>query len=145
MRSDSLATPEITNTSGNPMRTVPPQARGGSWGAFVFGGIWALSNRVWFGALSFLAFMAPFMFERYNVFNTSATLLGVGVWLYLTARGRTLAWRHKRWASYEHFHATQVRWSKAAKIVFAITLVLATAFAVAFWLMLSAGLSAMKG
>ncbi len=143
--SETLELPDIANTSGNPMRTVPPQARGGSWGAFVFGGVWALSNGVWFGALSFLAFMAPFMVQRYSALNTLATLLGIGVWLYITARGRTLAWRHKRWASYAHFHAVQRRWSKVAKVVFGVTLLLSTAFAVAFWLMLSVALTAMKG
>ncbi|WP_206213442.1 hypothetical protein, partial [Pseudomonas viridiflava] len=80
--SETLELPDIANTSGNPMRTVPLQARGGSWGAFVFGGVWALSNGVWFGALSFLAFMAPFMVQRYSALNTLATLLGIGVWLY---------------------------------------------------------------
>lgn len=49
---------EIINTSGNPMCTVPPQAQGGSWGAFVFGGTRALSNCVWFAALSFLMLSA---------------------------------------------------------------------------------------
>lgn len=137
--------PDIANTSGNRSRVIPPQARGGSWGAFVFGGVWALCNGVWFGVLSFLAFMAPFMVDRLTALNTVATLLGIGVWLYLAARGRSLAWGHKRWASYEQFHGVQRIWSKVAKVVFAVVLTLSVVFAVAFWMMLKEGLSAMKG
>jgi hypothetical protein len=73
------------------------------------------------------------------------TLFGVGVWLYLAARGRSLAWAHKRWSSLEVFQATQRTWSKVAKVVFAVGLVLSVILAGLFWIMLKEGLSAMKG
>ena len=136
---------DIANNSGTRSRAVPLSARGGSWGAFVFGGVWALCNGVWFGALSFLAVLTPLLAPRLTPFAALVTLFGTGVWLYLAARGRSLAWAHKRWASYEAFDATQRTWSKVAKLVFAGGLVVSGILAVAFWMMLKEGLSAMKG
>lgn len=137
--------PVIENNSGERSGVIPPEAKGGSWGAFVFGGIWALSNGVWFGALSFLAVLSPFIPQRYPTLNVVLSLVGQGVWLYLIARGRSLAWAHKRWASYEEFDAAQRTWTKVAKVVFFVGLVLSVVAAVVFWMMLSKGLSRMNG
>lgn len=136
---------DIANNSGRGSRAVPLQARGGSWGAFVFGGVWAVCNGVWFGVLSFLAVLAPLLAPRFTPLAALITLVGVGVWLYLAARGRSLAWAHKRWASYEAFHAVQHTWSKVARVVFVVGLVLSVILAVVFVMMLKEGLSAMKG
>lgn len=137
------AEPYVANTSGDNSRAVPLQAQGGSWGAFVFGGIWALSNRVWFGALSFLPLLAVLDVGPLAV-KVLWVLVGVSVWGYLTLCGRSLAWTSKRWNSYEHFRDAQKAWSVVAKILFILGAVLGGTVFLLF-AVLSQGLSHMNG
>jgi hypothetical protein len=82
------------NTSGQGVEASIPRELGRwCWGAFLWGGLWALGNKMWwFFALSLIP--------------------GVGLILrvYLAIHGQELAWRHKRWASVEHFHSVQRMW-----------------------------------
>ncbi|MCS3468529.1 beta-lactamase regulating signal transducer with metallopeptidase domain [Pseudomonas sp. JUb42] len=137
--------PVVDNNSGERSEVIPLQARGGSWGAFVFGGVWALCNGVWFGALSFLALIPPFMPHRYPTLNIALSLVGQGVWLYLIVRGRSLAWAHKRWASFEEFDKVQRTWTKIAKVVLVVGLVLSVVGTVVFLMMMYKALSRMNG
>lgn len=136
------AEPYVANTSGDSSRAVPLQAQGGSWGAFVFGGIWALSNRLWFGALCFLPLLVLLDFPR--AVNAVLVLVGGATWGYLTLFGRQLAWTKKRWDSYEHFRDVQKAWSAVAKIVFVVGAVLGGSVFLLF-AVLSQGLSHMNG
>ena len=144
MTSTPAAESYVANTSGDRSRAVPIQAQGGSWGAFVFAGVWALCNGVWFGALSFLVVLAPLTMDSFPRLSWLALFIGVLVWGYLTVSGRHLAWTHKRWASYQHFRDAQRAWSVAAKLLFTLTLVAVICLA-GFWMLLGQGLSHMNG
>jgi hypothetical protein len=137
------AEPYVANTSGDRSRAVPLQAQGGSWGAFVFGGIWALSNRVWVGALCFLPLLA-LIDEAPGAVKVVAVLVGGAVWGYVTLCGRSLAWTRKRWNSYEHFRDAQKAWSTLAKIIFGLGAVSGGLLFLLF-AVLSQGLSHMNG
>jgi hypothetical protein len=86
--------PDVENNSGGGSIITPPaEVRGWSWGAFFLSWIWALGNRTWVGLLA----LAPYV--------------GFFVAIYLGIKGRELAWRNKRWDSFEHFDQVQKRWS----------------------------------
>lgn len=88
------------NSGGGRGIVVPPDAKGWSWGAFLFNWIWAIGNRTWIGLLALLPY------------------IGVVVAIYLGIKGRELAWRNKRWDSIEHFRQVQRRWSVWAGIIY---------------------------
>ncbi len=144
MTTTPAAEPYVANTSGDRSRAIPLQAQGGSWGAFVFGGLWALCNGVWFGALSFLTLLAPLTLDSFPRLSWLAMSIGFLVWGYLTVSGRHLAWTHKRWASYQQFRDTQRAWSVAAKVVFGVSLI-PVVFMAGLWMLLGQGLSHMNG
>ena len=102
------------NTSGaGKAAVVPPQIKRWNWGAFFFGGIWALGNSVWIGLLGFVPLVNIVM----------SVVLGI--------KGNEWAWRKKRWPSVENFLQTQKHWTGAAAALVAATLVLGTIYSFA--------------
>ena len=95
------------NTSGQGRSAVIPQEiRGWNWGAFFFGWLWGIPNRVGLSLLSAIPYVGVIM------------LIVLGV------KGNEWAWRHKKWDSIEHFKSTQRRWGIAGVVVLAISFVL---------------------
>jgi len=95
------------NTSGQGRSAIIPQEiRGWNWGAFVFGWLWGISNRVWISLLSAIPYVGVIM------------LIVLGV------KGNEWAWRKKRWDSIKHFKSTQRKWGIAGAVVLAIGIVL---------------------
>lgn len=91
---------DIENTSGmGEGHPIPEGVKGWSWGAFVWGWIWAVSNKTWVGLLCFIPY------------------LGIIVKFYLGIKGRELAWQNKRWDSLEHFNSVQRKWSLWALLI----------------------------
>ena len=87
-------TGDVENNSGGGKHIeVPPGVKGWSWGAFLLNWVWAIFNRTWIGLLCLLPYV------------------GVLFGFYLGIKGRELAWRNKRWDSFEHFERVQRRWS----------------------------------
>lgn len=81
------------NSGGGSNIEIPAGVKGWSWGAFFLNWIWAVSNRTWIGLLCFIPY------------------IGIVISFYLGFKGRELAWRNKRWDSFEHFQRVQKRWS----------------------------------
>jgi hypothetical protein len=81
------------NSGGGRSIELPPGVKGWSWGAFLLNWIWAVFNRTWIGLLCFVPYV------------------GIVVGFYLGFKGRELAWRNKRWDSFEHFQSVQRKWS----------------------------------
>jgi hypothetical protein len=95
------------NTSGlGRVSTIPSEIRGWNWGAFFFGWMWGISNKVWITLLSAIPFVGVIMFF----------VLGV--------KGNEWAWRAKRWDSIEHFKETQRTWALWAWVVIVVYTVL---------------------
>ena len=95
------------NTSGQGRSAIIPQEiRGWNWGAFFFGWLWGISNRVWISLLSAIPY------------------IGVIILIVLGVKGNEWAWRNKRWDSIEHFRSTQRKWGIAGAVVLAIGIVL---------------------
>jgi hypothetical protein len=82
------------NNSGGGSEIIPPDGvKGWSWGAFLLNWVWALFNKTWIGLLCLVPYVG-FVFS-----------------LYLGFKGRELAWRNKRWDSFDHFERVQRNWS----------------------------------
>lgn len=97
----------MENTSGQGRSaTIPKEIRGWNWGAFVFGWLWGISNRVWISLLSAIPYVGVIM------------LIVLGV------KGNEWAWRKKKWDSIEHFKNTQRKWGIAAAVVFVLGLII---------------------
>lgn len=80
-------------------RPLPEGVSGWSWGAFCFGLLWGLCNRVWISLLMLVPlvnWVMPFV-------------LGV--------KGKEWAWKAGSWRSVRHFRRTQHNWSIAAGIL----------------------------
>ena len=96
-------TPENTSGQGK-LAMVPEEVKGWSWGAFGLTWIWGICNSVWIALLCFIPFFAY-------------------VWVFiLGVKGNEWAWRNKKWDSIEHFKSTQMCWSIAGIVVFAISI-----------------------
>jgi hypothetical protein len=88
------------NSGGGSQIEVPAGVKGWSWGAFFFNWIWSIFNRTWIGLLCFVPYVGVFMS------------------FYLGFKGREMAWKNKRWDSFEHFERVQKRWSFWAVLIF---------------------------
>ena len=75
---------------------IPPGVEGWSWGAFIFGWIWAVCNKTWIGLLA----LVPG--------------LGFIMHIILGFKGREWAWQNDDWDNLEHFQRIQRRWSQWA-------------------------------
>lgn len=101
------------NSGGGKSIVVPDGVRGWSWGAFFLSWIWSIANRTWIGLLALIPYV------------------GIVVAIYLGVKGRELAWRNKRWESFERFNKVQRSWSKWAVIIFFGVMVLGIVAAIA--------------
>ena len=87
------------NSGGGSSIVVPEGVKGWSWGAFFLSWIWSIGNRTWLGLLALIPYV------------------GFLVAIFLGIKGREMAWRNKRWDSFEHFSRVQRRWSTWGVIV----------------------------
>jgi hypothetical protein len=93
---------QIDSAPISPIRNhvgIPAGVAGWSWGAFVFGWIWAVCNKTWVGLL--------------------ALVPGIGFIMHLVLgfKGREWAWQNDEWESVEHFNKIQRRWSIVAVLL----------------------------
>ncbi len=89
---DDVSTDD-NNSGGGSAIVAPPGVSGWSWGAFLWNWIWALGNKTYVGVLAIIPYV------------------GFIVAIYLGVKGREMAWRNKRWDSFEHFDTVQKKWS----------------------------------
>jgi len=84
----------FANTSGQGKGAViPSEIKGWCWGAFFWGLIWAISNKVWIGLLGLIPYV------------------GFIMTLVLGYKGKEWAWQSHKWDSVEHFNKVQHRWA----------------------------------
>ncbi len=96
--------------SGNPARGLAePAVNRWNWGAFLGGGLWAFSHRMFLSGFLLLLFF--WMFPLPNL------LLG--------RFGGQMAWRARPFADLEQFRAVQAAWARAGWLVVAAYLLLA--------------------
>jgi len=85
---------QLENTSGKgSLAIIPQEIRGWNWGAFFWGWLWGVSNKVWISLLTIIPFIGFIM------------LIVLGI------KGNEWAWQKRRWDSIEHFKRTQSAWA----------------------------------
>jgi len=93
----------IQNTSGmGKDAVVPEEIKGWSWGAFLWGWIWGLSNRTYIALLTLVPLVNWVM------------VFVVGF------KGNEWAWRNKKWVSVEEFKQVQRSWAKWGLVLLVI-------------------------
>jgi len=75
---------------------VPPELDRWNWGAFFYAPAWAIGNRVWWGVLAGLPYVA------------------IPVAIYLGLRGNRLSWKTTEWESVHEFVEAQRTWGRWA-------------------------------
>jgi len=85
---------QLEHTSGKgSLAIIPQEIRGWNWGAFFWGWLWGVSNKVWISLLTIIPFIGFIM------------LIVLGI------KGNEWAWQKRRWDSIEHFKRTQSAWA----------------------------------
>lgn len=107
------ATLEDNDSGQGELSHLPPQLAGSNWGAGILTVVWGVAMQVKGGQLLlwFILLMLP--------------VIGLIFPLYLLLKGNEIAWKNRRWASYEEFRTVQKKWTL---IGFALAGVLAIIF-----------------
>ncbi len=95
----------------NHSQGVPPSLNKWSWGAFFFGWLWAVTNKIYWPLIIFIPFIGWIALPIVHI------MLGIN--------GNKWAWQHDTWESVEVFERVQVTWAKVAAI-FIIALLAST-------------------
>lgn len=84
---------------------VPAKAKGWSWAAFLWGPIWAIGNKIWWGLL------------------TLVPLVNIIFIFILAAKGKKQSWEKGKWRDIDHFVKVQKRWVVIWLILFLLNIV----------------------
>ena len=97
-----------------------------NWGAFFFGWIWGVFNKVYISliqlVLGVLGFAVVLMGIGIISPIFSITNLGISIWL--GVKGSQMAWDNGAYRNLEHFRESRHNWAVAAAIVFGISILL---------------------
>ncbi len=110
LRAPAAREPEPPTSNG---QSLPAGIQRWSWGAFLLNAPWAISNRIWWGAVA--ALVPLFVLLPW---------LGLPIWFLLGFKGRAWAWRKRQWQSFEHFEKVQRRWTVSAVTLYVSVAVL---------------------
>lgn len=97
-----------------------------NWGAFYFGWIWGIFNKVYVSLVQLVTNILAFGLSLIGlgiiapIFALAS--LGVGIWL--GVKGSRMAWNNGAYRNLEHFRNTRHNWNIAAAIVFGISVLL---------------------
>lgn len=103
------------NNSGKGEEYVPEDVKGWNWGAFWFGPIWCLGNKLYNQAFifTFTSFLLPFVFN-----------------VIIAAKGNEWAWKNAHWQSVNHFNDKQQKWTNASWLLLPLIIVASVAIAI---------------
>lgn len=107
--------PPANDSGTGPKAVLPEPLRGFNFGAFLLSWIWAIGNRSWLGLLALLP------------------CVGFFVRFWLGFKGNEMAWRNRRWDSYEQFKKTQMNWMIAGVVIAGIGILLSPIYMAIFF------------
>lgn len=94
-----------------------------NWGAFYFGWIWGVFNRVYVSlfqlATPFLCFIVTLI--GLGIIAPFLWLINLGISIWLGAKGSRMAWDNGAYRNLEHFRSSRHNWNVAAAIFFGIS------------------------
>ena len=97
-----------------------------NWGAFFFGWIWGVFNKVYISlvqlVLGVLGFAITLM--GMGIISPIFTITNLGISIWLGVKGSQMAWDNGAYRNLEHFRASRHNWNVAAAIVFGVSILL---------------------
>lgn len=101
----------VSNSSGE-RGEVPAEVRamGFCVGAFVFGGIWCISNAVPWGWALLAWQVLGGLLPKALYLSLARALVNLTIALWLGFNGHRLAWQHRRFGSFAEFRGAMVSW-----------------------------------
>lgn len=94
-----------------------------NWGAFYFGWIWGVFNKVYVSlvqlVVSILSFAVTVM--GLGIIAPFFGLINIGISIWLGVKGSQMAWDNGAYRNLEHFRSSRHNWNVAAAIVFGIS------------------------
>lgn len=95
-----------------------------NWGAFYFGWIWGIFNKVYLALIQLVANIFAFALSvsGLGVIASFFTLASFGIGIWLGVKGSRLAWDNGAYRNLEHFRSVRHGWNVAAAIVFGVTI-----------------------
>ena len=95
-----------------------------NWGAFYFGWIWGIFNKVYIALVQLVVNIFAFALSAsgLGVIAPFFTLASVGIGIWLGVKGSRLAWDNGAYRNLEHFRSVRHGWNVAAAIVFGISI-----------------------
>ncbi len=93
-----------------------------NWGAFYFGWIWGVFNKVYVSlvqlVISVLSFAVTIL--GLGIITPIFGLINIGISIWLGVKGSQMAWDNGAYRNLEHFRTSRHNWNVAAAIVFGI-------------------------
>ena len=93
-----------------------------NWGAFYFGWIWGVFNKVYVSlvqlVISVLSFAVTIL--GLGIITPIFGLINIGISIWLGVKGSEMAWDNGAYRNLEHFRTSRHNWNVAAAIVFGI-------------------------
>ena len=97
-----------------------------NWGAFYFGWIWGVFNKVYISLLQLVVLLISYLtvFMGIGIISPIFSLIGLGISIWLGVKGSSMAWNNDAFRDFDHFLSSRHAWNVAAAIVFGVTVFL---------------------
>ena len=115
-----------TSYSSSEKRSMSSQTdqelRKWNWGAFFFGWIWGVFNKVYISLIQLVVGILGSMFAiiGLGIITPLFSLAGLGLSIWLGVKGSQMAWDNGAFQNLEHFRSSRHNWNVAALVVFCI-------------------------
>ena len=106
--------------------TVDREVDRWNWGAFYFGWIWGVFNKVYISLVQLVTNILAFGLSLIGlgIIAPLFTLASLGIGIWLGVKGSRMAWNNGAYRNLEHFRNARHNWNIAAAIVFGISILL---------------------
>jgi len=93
-----------------------------NWGAFYFGWIWGVFNKVYVALVQLVVSILSFAFTvmGLGIIAPLFGLINIGISIWLGVKGSQMAWDNGAYRNLEHFRSSRHNWNVAAAICFGI-------------------------
>lgn len=97
-----------------------------NWGAFYFGWIWGVFNKVYISLVQLVFSILSFAMTvlGLGIIAPVFGLINIGISIWLGVKGSQMAWDNGAYRNLEHFRTSRHNWNVAAAIVFGISVFL---------------------
>lgn len=95
-----------------------------NWGAFYFGWIWGVFNKVYVSLVQLVVGILSFALTvmGFGIIAPIFGLINIGISIWLGVKGSQIAWDNGAYRNLEHFRSLRHNWNVAAAIVFGISI-----------------------